>query len=236
MSSQPLLRARGIEKEYITGDTKLRVFKGVHLDIAAGEAVCIVGESGSGKSTLLHILGTLDQPTSGSVRFAGKELVGKGDKELAQFRNNSLGFVFQFHHLLGEFTALENTMVPAKIAGLSTKLAKKRAEDLFDLLGVSHRKNHFPSQMSGGEQQRVAVARALMRQPKILLADEPTGNLDSENSLRIQDLFFTLQKQLGLALVVVTHDHSMARRFPRVLSIRDGQWENPELAVKSPIL
>ena len=235
MSKAILLRARGVEKEFKTGDITLRVLKGIHLDIEEGEAVCIVGESGSGKSTLLHILGTLDKPTSGRIHFLGDDLVGKTDRELARFRNNSLGFVFQFHHLLSEFTALENAIMPAKIAGLPTKYATSRARDLFNILGVSHRERHFPSQMSGGERQRVAVARALMRQPKILMADEPTGNLDSENSQKMQELFFDLQKQLGLTLLVVTHDRSMSDRFGRVLSIKDGQWENPELALKAPI-
>ncbi|MCB0422889.1 MAG: ABC transporter ATP-binding protein, partial [Bdellovibrionales bacterium] len=205
------------------------------LDIEAGEAVCIVGESGSGKSTLLHILGTLDRADKGSLFYQAEDLGKKSDSELAKFRNEELGFVFQFHHLMSEFTALENVMMPAKIAGVGSKEARERAEDLFGLLGITHRKTHYPSQMSGGEQQRVAIARALMRRPKILLADEPTGNLDGQNTQLIRELFFRLQRELGLALVVVTHDQSMASHFYRVLRLVDGQWEHPELSVKSEI-
>lgn len=235
MSKGILFRARDIQKSFTMGDSQLHVLKGLDLDIEAGEAVCIVGESGSGKSTLLHILGTLDRADKGSLFYQAEDLGKKSDSELAKFRNEELGFVFQFHHLMSEFTALENVMMPAKIAGVGSKEARERAEDLFGLLGITHRKTHYPSQMSGGEQQRVAIARALMRRPKILLADEPTGNLDGQNTQLIRELFFRLQRELGLALVVVTHDQSMASHFYRVLRLVDGQWEHPELSVKSEI-
>lgn len=251
MNNRILFRARNITKSFKMGDSKLHVLKGLNIDVEAGEAVCIVGESGSGKSTLLHILGTLDRPDSGrlfyeqkvvektaegeTVKYEQRELTSKSDRELAKFRNKELGFVFQFHHLMSEFTALENVVMPARIGGEAPREARVRAEELFKLLGIAHRKGHYPSQLSGGEQQRVAIARALMRRPKILLADEPTGNLDSANSKIIRDLFFQLQQELGLALVVVTHDQSMASQFYRVLRLEDGRWEHPELAVKSEI-
>lgn len=220
-----MLVAEKIEKTFPQGASELHILKGLDFQIKEGEAVSIVGASGAGKSTFLHILGTLDRPTSGRVLFEGEDLLQKADEELAKFRNEKLGFVFQFHHLLSEFTALENVMLPAKIGGISTAQAKNRAMDLFELLGLSSRAQHFPSELSGGEQQRVAIARALMREPKLLLADEPTGNLDTENSFRIQELFFELQLKLNLSLVVITHDTDFARRFPKMLRMRDGHWD-----------
>jgi len=203
---------------------QLEVLKGIDLGIHSSEAVCIVGASGAGKSTLLQILGTLDRPTSGRVLYKGQDLSAKTDEELATFRNKELGFVFQFHHLLSEFTALENVMLPARIGGMSEKAAREQALELLKTLGLSDRKEHFPSELSGGEQQRVAVARALVQRPKILLADEPTGNLDTENSRHIQELFFDFKRRLGLTLVVVTHDVGFASRFPRRLTLKDGHW------------
>ena len=189
-----------------------------------GEALCILGSSGAGKSTFLHILGTLDSPTSGNVFFEGENLFLKNDKELADFRNKHLGFIFQFHHLLSEFNALENIMMPARIAGVSKAESKERAEELIELMGLSDRSTHFPSELSGGEKQRIAIARALMQKPDIILADEPTGNLDSENGEKIKDLFLKLQKELNLTILIVTHDQSFASHFPKVLKMKDGIW------------
>lgn len=215
-----MIKADSISKNY--GD--LHILKNLSFEVVQGEAVCILGASGAGKSTFLHILGSLDQPTSGRVLWNGEDLSKKNDEDLASLRNKEMGFVFQFHHLLQEFTALENIMIPGRIAGLSLKQCEMRAKDLMDQLGLSHRQTHYPSQLSGGEQQRVAIARALFNEPRILFADEPTGNLDSENSSRIQDLFFQLKKDLGLTLVVVTHDVHFARRFPRSIRMADGEW------------
>lgn len=215
-----MIRAESISKSY--GD--LQILKNLSFEIVSGEAVCILGASGAGKSTFLHILGSLDQPTSGRVLWQGQDLSKKSDAALASLRNKDMGFVFQFHHLLHEFTALENVMVPGRIAGLSEKVCEARARHLLDQFGMIQRSSHYPSQLSGGEQQRVAIARALFNEPKILFADEPTGNLDSENSQRIQELFFQLKRDLGLTLVVVTHDVHFARRFPRSVRMADGEW------------
>ena len=218
--SEPLLRLDNIHKNY----GSVTVLKGIELDIYEGESLCVLGSSGAGKSTLLHILGTLDQPTLGRVYHKGEELSRKSDDELALFRNRELGFVFQFHHLLSEFTALENVMLPARLGGHSERESKARALELLKLLGLESRQDHFPSELSGGEQQRVAVARALVQRPKILLADEPTGNLDTQNSQQIQELFFSFKARFGLTLVVVTHDTNFATRFPRRLMLKDGHW------------
>jgi len=222
--SNIILSAKGIEKSYPQGASKLEILKGLDLDVHQGQALCIVGASGAGKSTLLHILGTLDQPTSGEIFFKGEKLLEKSEEDLAKFRNQKLGFVFQFHHLLSEFTALENVMLPAQIAGIPVRECRHKADRLLSVLGISQRKKHYPSEMSGGEQQRVAIARALMREPEVLLADEPTGNLDTENSRKIQELFFELKERLGLTLIVVTHDTRFASKFPRVLHMADGRW------------
>lgn len=219
-----ILEAQCVSKSYPMGNSRLEVLKGVDLKIQKGEAVCIVGSSGAGKSTLLHILGTLDQPTLGKVFFKGHDLTRKDDAAMARFRGESMGFVFQFHHLLQEFRAVENVMMPCRLAGLSPKESRKLAEELIDQMGLTARANHFPSEMSGGEQQRLAIARALVRKPEVLFADEPTGNLDTENAAKIQDLFFDLKNRLQLTLVTVTHDNVFAARFPRVLKMRDGKW------------
>ena len=222
--SNVILSATGVEKSYPQGSSKLEILKGIDLEVHQGQALCIVGASGAGKSTLLHILGTLDQPTKGEIYFKGEKISSKSEDELAKFRNQKLGFVFQFHHLLSEFTAIENVMLPAQIAGVPTRECRIKADRLLSVLGISHRKKHYPSEMSGGEQQRIAIARALMREPEILLADEPTGNLDTENSRKIQELFFELKERLGLTLIVVTHDSRFASKFPRVLHMADGRW------------
>ena len=206
-----MIRASRIEKSY----GPLQILRGLDFEVVRGEAVCILGASGAGKSTFLHILGTLDRPTRGTVTYNG---------ELSLFRSMKLGFVFQFHHLLSEFNALENVMMPGRIAGQSAFDCRARATSLLDYLGLSPRLTHYPSQLSGGEQQRVAIARALFHKPELLLADEPTGNLDSENSLKIQDLFFQLKEELGITLITVTHDTRFASRFPRSIRMADGQW------------
>ncbi|HRO67605.1 MAG TPA: ABC transporter ATP-binding protein [Pseudobdellovibrionaceae bacterium] len=224
-NSPVLLKAQGLRKVYAQGEGQLEILKGIDLEIREGEAVGIIGASGAGKSTLLQIIGALDQPTEGELWFEGRGLLQMNDEELSRFRNEKMGFVFQFHHLLSELTALENVMLPGRIAGETLGPLKNRSEELLSLLGLSARQEHYPTQMSGGELQRVAIARALIRRPRILFADEPTGNLDSANSLKIQDLFFELKKNLGLTLVVVTHDREFASRFPRVLEMSDGRWK-----------
>jgi lipoprotein-releasing system ATP-binding protein len=222
--SEVLLSAQKIRKLYPQGVGELEILRDISLDIKKGEAICIVGASGAGKSTFLHILGTLDRPTGGELLFQGQSLLTMPDEELALFRNREMGFVFQFHHLLSEFTALENVMIPARVSGLEKSEALARAEDLLRQMGLTTRMNHFPSQLSGGELQRVAIARALVCRPQILFADEPTGNLDSQNAGHIQDLFFHLKESLGLTLVVVTHDPNFSRKFGKVHRISDGRW------------
>jgi lipoprotein-releasing system ATP-binding protein len=226
--SDPIIESKGVTKSYPMGNSRLEVLKGVDFKVQKGEAVCIVGSSGAGKSTLLHILGTLDQPTLGKVYFKGQDLTRKGEAAIAKFRGDSMGFVFQFHHLLQEFRAIENVMMPCRLAGMSPKESRKLAQELIDQMGLSSRAEHFPSEMSGGEQQRLAIARALVRKPEVLFADEPTdeptGNLDTENAAKIQELFFDLKNRMNLTLITVTHDTSFAARFPRVLKMRDGRW------------
>lgn len=232
--SKVLIEAKCITKSFAKGGAdgrgqppgagELNVLKGVDLQIHQGDAVSIVGPSGAGKSTLLHILGTLDRPSLGKIYFEGVDLTRKSTAELAQFRSQTMGFVFQFHHLLPEFTALENVLFPCRIAGESLTRATEKAKELFDLLGITARMNHYPSQLSGGEQQRVAIARALIRSPRVLLADEPTGNLDSQNAAIIQNLFFELKEKKNLTLIVVTHDNDFAARFSHRLELKDGMW------------
>lgn len=214
-----MLQAKGIQKFY--GD--LHVLKGVDVEIFDNEVVSIVGASGAGKSTLLHILGTLDQVDQGEVRI-GDTVVSKlkGDK-LADFRNSQIGFIFQFHNLLPEFTAEENIMIPGLIAGKSESALRQRAKELAELLGFSARLDHKPSEMSGGEQQRVAVARALINNPKIVFADEPSGNLDSQNAQALHKLFFKLRDEFGQTFVIVTHNQELARMADRMLTMQDGK-------------
>jgi len=183
-----LLEARQVTKTYQTGHTELHVLRDIDLQIYEGEALCIVGASGAGKSTLLHILGTLDQPTSGTLFYDGEAVNDKTEGTVARYRNEKMGFVFQFHHLLNEFSALENVMMPCRIGGLNARYSRRKAEGLLKELGLGDRLQHFPNELSGGEQQRVAIARALVREPKVLFADEPTGNLDTTNSRNIQEI------------------------------------------------
>ncbi len=224
MNNNSLIYAKNIRKNFHQGKKELPVLKGIDLQVQRGEALCILGSSGAGKSTLLHILGTLDTPSSGQVYFQGENLFLKTDDELASFRNKHLGFIFQFHHLLSEFTALENIMMPARIAGLSKAECQDRAKELIELMGLTDRSAHYPTEMSGGEKQRIAIARALMQSPDILLADEPTGNLDTANGNKIKDLFLDLQRRLNLTIIVITHDQNLARSFPRILQMKDGRW------------
>lgn len=213
-----MIIGKNIKKKYGT----LEVLKGVDLRISGAEVVSIVGSSGAGKTTLLTILGTLDRPTSGEILFNDVNITSLNDKKLAAFRNQHIGFVFQFHHLLPEFTALENVCIPAFINKVSKKDAELKANELLDLLGVKTRANHKPSELSGGEQQRVAVARALINNPKVIFADEPSGNLDSENAQNLHQLFFKLRDELKQTIVVVTHNETLANMADRKLVMKDG--------------
>ncbi|WP_407652963.1 ABC transporter ATP-binding protein [Bdellovibrio svalbardensis] len=218
------MKATDIHKSYSHAKGELEILRGVSLEIKEGEALAILGSSGAGKSTLLQIMGTLDRPTRGQLTCEGRDLLAMSDEELSKFRNSEMGFVFQFHHLLSEFTALENVMIPCRVAGESPKIAKEKALHLLEFMGLAERAQHYANELSGGELQRVAIARALVRSPKILFADEPTGNLDSQTSGKIQELFFRLKEELKLAIVIVTHDLTFATRFPKVYRMKDGQW------------
>lgn len=217
-----MLKATNISKSY----DQLQVLKDVSLEIDTNEVVAIVGASGAGKTTLLQILSTLDRPNSGQIAFQGEEILKYGERKLAKFRNREIGFVFQFHHLLPEFTALENACIPAFILGKGKKESEKRAIELLTMLGLQDRLSHKPSQLSGGENQRVAVARALMNQPAIIFADEPTGNLDSKNKEEIHQLFFDLRDKLGQTFVIVTHDNAFADQCDRKFVMKDGRILN----------
>ncbi|MGB5368724.1 MAG: ABC transporter ATP-binding protein [Polyangiales bacterium] len=204
----------------------LEVLKGIDLDIGSGEMATIVGPSGAGKSTLLHLIGTLDLPTEGRILYAGQDVTRLGSSDLAEFRNRSIGFVFQFHHLLPEFTALENVMMPGLIQG--RRRFETRATELLDEVGLSERLTHRPGELSGGEQQRVALARALLMEPKLVLADEPTGNLDSQTSASVQSLFFDLNRRHGITFLIVTHSRDFADMMPRRVSMKDGRIDSDE--------
>jgi lipoprotein-releasing system ATP-binding protein len=218
-----ILEAVGLRKVYLGGDgTPIEVLSGVDLEISRGEFVAIVGASGSGKSTLLHLLGALDTPSAGTVRLDGRAYGEQSEGELAAVRNRKIGFVFQFHHLLREFTALENVMMPLLIAGEEESRARSRAEELLAAVGLAGRMSHRPTALSGGEQQRAAVARALAPDPLLVLADEPSGNLDNANSERLHELFARLSREFETALVVVTHNRMLAGRADRVLSLEGG--------------
>jgi lipoprotein-releasing system ATP-binding protein len=211
-----------LRKSYEHGGRTIEVLKGIELTIAAGEMVAIVGSSGVGKSTLLHVLGTLDQPTGGSIAYDGQDVTRMPATRLADFRNHTIGFVFQFHHLLPEFTALENTAMPALIAGVHRNDALSQAGQLLERVGLGHRVTHRPGELSGGEQQRVALARALIMQPRVLLADEPTGNLDTHTGEAIHELIVELNRERGMTLIVVTHNAHLAERLPRKVRMVDG--------------
>lgn len=230
-----LVRVERLKKEFYHGGRTIEVLKGIDLSIDAGEMLSIEGASGVGKSTLLHVLGTLDRPSSGRIWFEDEELTKLTPAQLAHFRGRNIGFVFQAHHLLPEFTAVENVMLPALIQRLPVTRAKKRALDLLESVGLSHRSTHKPGQLSGGEQQRVALARALIMRPKLLLADEPTGNLDSKTGEGVHSLFFQMNEERDITILMVTHNRELASRIPRQLHMIDGLIErSPEPSSQKP--
>lgn len=218
-----LIRAEGIRKVYRMDAVETEVLKGVDITVGAGSVMAIVGASGAGKSTLLHILSSLDPPTTGRVLFEGEDLYAKDEEALARLRNDTVGFVFQFHHLMPEFSAVENVMMPLLIRGERKSEARKKSLELLERLGLKERTRHRPTELSGGEQQRVAVARALASSPKVLFADEPTGNLDLQNGERLMDLLFSITRESGMALVMVTHNPAIADRFPEKIFMENGR-------------
>ena len=218
-----LLSVRNLQKSFVEGSQEIHVLRGVSLELAEGERIAVVGESGVGKSTLLHLLGTLDRPTAGEILYRGNPLPLDDEAALSQFRNREIGFVFQFHYLLPDFTALENVMFPLLIQGVAKGEARAAAERLLDAVGLKERINHRPGKLSGGEQQRVAVARAVVLKPKVILADEPTGSLDVRIGEEVQDLLFRLNEENGVALIVATHNREFAARIGRRVELRDGR-------------
>src|SRR5437016_1921454 len=225
----PLVQAVQLGKRYLAGPTIVQVLSGLDVEVEAGERIAIVGESGVGKSTLLHLLGALDQPTGGRILFDGVDVFARSEAELSVFRNREVGFVFQFHHLLGDFTALENVMLPCLIGGRPRAATRARALELLERVGLRERVDHRPGQLSGGEQQRVAVARALAQRPRILLADEPTGNLDPSTGEEVQQLMLELNQEHGAALIVATHNERLAAAMGRMLRLADGRLRETEV-------
>ena len=217
-----LVEARAVHKSYWLGEKEIHVLRGASFALHAGEMASLVGPSGVGKSTFLHVIGTLDPPTSGEVLFDGQDAFGMGEEQLANFRNTSIGFVFQFHYLLPEFTALQNTAMPGLIHRMTREKAEAQAKEMLEIVGLGHRLDHKPGELSGGEQQRVALARALVLKPRVLLADEPTGNLDEATGEGIHQLLVELNQRLGIAAIVVTHNPRLAERMPRRLRLTDG--------------
>jgi len=222
MNLPALVEARGVHKSYWLGEKEIHVLRGASFSLGAGEMVSLVGPSGVGKSTFLHVIGTLDPPTAGEVLFDGRDAFGMTEEELAAFRNRSIGFVFQFHYLLPEFTALQNTSMPGLINRLSREQAEAQAKEMLEVVGLGHRLDHKPGELSGGEQQRVALARALVLKPRLLLADEPTGNLDEATGEGIHQLLVELNERLGIGAIVVTHNPRLAERMPRRLRLAEG--------------
>lgn len=224
--AEPLLRVRGLTRSFRKDSQLIEVLRGVDLDVQSGESLAITGASGVGKSTLMHIMGTLDRPTSGIVLYAGRDVFKWDEAELARFRNRTIGFVFQFHHLLPELTALENVMMPALIQGMKKKKAAAMAREVLGELGMSQRLHHKPGELSGGEQQRVAIARALVLEPRVILADEPTGNLDRRTGEGVEELLLEVRAKVGATLVVVTHNPGLSRKMERQLELVDGILSN----------
>ncbi len=218
-----LLELRDLRKSYGSGEGRVEVLKGITMDVAAGETIALVGASGAGKTTLLHIMGTLDLPSAGTVFFHGEEIFRRSETALATFRNRTIGFIFQFHHLLPEFTALENVMMPGLINRQKRQELEPMADKLLRKVGLGHRLTHRPTELSGGEQQRVAIARALILAPALLLADEPTGNLDRKCSDEIHDLLRQLHEELGLTLIIVTHNERFAASMGKIIQLEDGR-------------
>lgn len=225
----PFIDVSALVKRYPQGEGHLEVLRGIDLQVAEGERVSVVGPSGAGKSTFLHILGTLDRPTSGRVLVGGENVFARGDGELAQFRNREVGFVFQFHHLLSDFTALENTAMPARIGGMNAGDAEAAARELLEAVGLGNRLDHRPAQLSGGEQQRVAIARALVCRPRLVLADEPTGNLDHDTGRMVHALLLEMNRRFGVTMIVATHNPELARSADRLLTLEDGRIVREEV-------
>ena len=220
-----LLHLENVGRHFDNGSEKLVILQGINLEIPKGQTVAIVGPSGSGKSTLLYLMGLLDRPSTGTIHFNGVDVSHVNDRQRSKLRNADFGFIYQYHHLLPEFTALENVLMPALIGNQISDVAKKRASDLLEKVGLSHRHDHYPAELSGGEQQRVAVARALLNQPKLLLADEPTGNLDALSAEKVFNLFTDLVKQSQAAVIVVTHNLQLAQKCDKIYKIENGQLQ-----------
>jgi lipoprotein-releasing system ATP-binding protein len=225
MNDERVLTVRDLHKSFRKGPEVIEVLRGIDLESRRAEGTAIVGASGSGKSTLLHLLGGLEKPDAGSIVYGGSEISAMNDREIARFRNERIGFVFQFHYLLPEFSAVENVMIPALISSSMTKELSARAEGLLDMVGLGHRRTHKPGELSGGEQQRVAIARSLMMSPGIMLADEPTGDLDPETGLKIIELFSGLRQRLDVTLLIATHNMELARTMDKVLVLKGGHLE-----------
>jgi lipoprotein-releasing system ATP-binding protein len=225
-----LIRAAGVSKSFQDAGREVVVLRELDLEVAAGEEIAIVGQSGVGKSTLLHVLGSLEAPSAGKVYYEDQDLFALDDRPMAEFRNRKLGFVFQFHYLLGDFTALENVMMPALIARVPDQEARERAAEMLELVGLGAKHHRRPAELSGGEQQRVAVARAVVMRPRLVLADEPTGNLDPHTADEVHDLLHRLNRSLGLTLVIATHNERLSRSMGRTLRLRDGRLFNDSTA------
>jgi lipoprotein-releasing system ATP-binding protein len=218
-----LLRATAVDKKFVDAGREIWVLRGLSLDVAAGEEIAIIGQSGVGKSTLLHVLGSLEQPTAGKIYFEEQDLFAMDERHLAEFRNARLGFIFQFHYLLADFSALENTMMPALIARQPDREARARASEVLELVGLGDKMHRRPAELSGGEQQRVAVARAVVLRPRLVLADEPTGNLDPQTADEVHSLFHHLNHELGITVIIATHNERLSRSMGRTLRLREGK-------------